>query len=109
MMAARPPSNDIDDEPDIVEFGIAALDARTEERGVSFPVTSTELASAHGDVRVAVDPAGHEITLREALARCDREEFSSKQDLLNALHPVLEAERESSSGILGRLWALVPL
>jgi hypothetical protein len=107
-MAARPPSND-SDEPEIVEFGIAALDARMEERGVSFPVTAADLASAHGDLRVAVDPAGHEITLREVLARCDHEEFTSKQDLLNALHPVFEAERESGSGLLGRLRALVPL
>jgi len=108
-MAARPPSNDIDDEPEIVEFGIAALDARIEQREVAFPVTSPDLASTHGDLRVAVDPAGHELALDEALARCDREEFSSKQDLLNALHPVFEAERESGSGILGRLRALVPL
>jgi hypothetical protein len=108
-MAARPPSNDIDDEPDIVEFGIAALDARIEEQGVSFPVTAADLAATYGDVRVAVDPAGHEMPLREALARCDREEFTSKQDLLNALHPVFENERESGAGILGRLRALVPL
>jgi len=108
-MAARPPSNDIDDEPDTTEFGIAALDARIEERGVSFPVTAADLASAHGDLHVAAGPAGHEMALRDALARCDREEFTSKQELLNALHPVFEAERESGGGLLGRLRALVPL
>jgi hypothetical protein len=108
-MAARPPSNEIDDDQDTVEFGIAALDARIERRDVSFPTTATDLASTHGDLGVAVDPAGHEITLREALARCDREEFTAKRELLNALHPVFEAERESGSGILGRLRALVPL
>jgi hypothetical protein len=108
-MAARPPSNDIDDEPDTVEFGIAALEARLEERGVSFPVTAADLASAHGDLHVAVGPAGHEMALGDALARCDREEFASKQALLNALHPVFEKERESGSGLLGRLRALVPL
>jgi hypothetical protein len=108
-MAARPPSNDNNDDPDIVEFGIAALDAQVQKRGVSFPVTAADLASTHGDVRIAVDPAGHEMPLREALERCDREQFTSKQDLLNALHPVFEAERESGTGILGRLRSLVPL
>ncbi|ERH08771.1 MAG: hypothetical protein J07HX64_00520 [halophilic archaeon J07HX64] len=107
-MAARPPSNDTDDEPEIVEFGIAALDARVEEWGLSFPVTATDLAGTHGDLSVAVDPAGHEMTLREALARCDRESFDTRQELLNALHPVFEDERESGSGVLGRLRALVP-
>jgi len=107
-MAARPPSNDLDDEPDIVEFGIAALEARIEDQEVSFPVTAAELEATHGDVRVAVDPAGHELGLDEALARCDREEFTSKQDLLNALHPVFERERESGGGLLARLRALSP-
>jgi hypothetical protein len=108
-MAARPPSNDVDDEPEIVEFGIAALDARIQKREVSFPTTATELASEHGNVQVAVDPSGHEMALGEALQRCDREEFSTRQELLNALHPVFEEKRESGGGILGRLRALVPL
>lgn len=108
-MAARPPSNDTDDEPDIVEFGIAALDAHIEEREVSFPVAAADLATTHGDLRVAVGPAGRELTLREALARCDRERFKSRQELLNTLHPVFEAEREAGGGILGRLRSLVPI
>lgn len=108
-MAARPPSDDIDDEPEVVEFGIAALDARIAERDISFPATAADLASAHGDLRVAVDASGHEMRLGTALERCDRERFSSKGDLLDALHPVFEAERESGGGILDRLRALVPL
>jgi len=108
-MAARPPSNDVDDEPDVVEFGIAALDARIQEREIVFPVTADSLVSSHGDLRVTVDPAGHEMALREALVRCDTAEFATRQELLNALHPVFEAERESGNGILGRLRALVPL
>jgi len=107
-MAARPPPNGEDDEPEIVEFGIAALDARVQEWELSFPVTATGLAETHGDVAVAVDPAGHEMTLREALARCDRESFDTRQELLNALHPVFESKRESGGGVLGRLRALVP-
>ena len=108
-MAARPPSNDTDDEPEIVEFGIAALDARVKEWELSFPVTATDLAETHGDLTVAVDPAGHEMTLRTALVQCDRESFDTRQELLNALHPVFEDKRESGGGILGRLRALIPL
>lgn len=107
-MAARPPSNDIDDEPDLVEFGIAALDARIEERDVSFPATASELAADHGDIAVAVGPKGREMTLATALEQCDRSAFDSKVDLLDALHPVFEAERGSAGGLLGRLRSLVP-
>ena len=108
-MAARPPSNDIDDEPDTGEFGIVALDGYVDKWDVSFPIACTDLAARYGDERVAVDPAGHEIALSEALEACDRRSFDSKQDMLNALQPVFEARRERLSGsILGRLRTLVP-
>lgn len=108
-MAARPPSNDIDDEPETVEFGIVALDERVDAWDVSFPVSTDELTGAYGDERVAVDPAGHEIALEEALAECSQDSFQRKQDLLNALHPVFEEKRQRISGsILGRIRALVP-
>lgn len=108
-MGVRPPANDIDDEPETIEFGIAALDARIEDRNVSFPTTATDLDAAHGDIAVAVDAAGHEITLSAALAECPQERFESRQALLNALHPVFETKREQrSGGILGRLRSLVP-
>lgn len=106
-MAARPPSNDLDDEPDTVEFGIVALEARIEDRNVAFPISASDLDTAHGDIRLAVGPSGSKITLSEALAECDQESFDSKQDLLNALHPVFEQKREAS-GILGKLRSLVP-
>jgi hypothetical protein len=108
-MGVRPPSNDADDEPEIIEFGIAALDARVEDRNVSFPIDAGDLEAAHGDVSVAVDPGGTQITLADALAECDRESFDSKQDLLNALHPVFEAKRERlSGGVLGWLRSILP-
>lgn len=108
-MGVRPPSDGTDDEPDVVEFGIAALDARLEGRDVSFPASATDLEAAHGDIRVSVDPAGHEITLREALAECESARFDSRQELLNALHPVFERKREKySGGVLGTLRSLVP-
>jgi hypothetical protein len=108
-MGVRPPSNDIDDEPDIVEFGIAALDARLDEADVSFPATAEELADEHGDLTVPFDAAGHETTLREALQEADRREFDSQPDLLDALHPVFERKRQAASNsLLAQLRALVP-
>jgi hypothetical protein len=108
-MGVRPPSNDIEDEPDVVEFGIAALDARLEELDVSFPVDTTQLREEYGDLTVPVDAAGTEMTLGAALDEADREEFPTEQDLLNALHPVFEEHREKSSrSLLARLRTLVP-
>lgn len=108
-MGVRPPSNDIDDEPDTIEFGIAALDAKVENRSISFPISRSDLDAAHGDITLAVDPSGNKIRLEEALAECDQEEFETRQELLNALHPVFERKREKMSGsILGRLRSLVP-
>jgi hypothetical protein len=107
-MAARPPSNDLDDEPDTVEFGIVALEERIERRGVSFPIDASELDAAHGDLSLAVGPSGTEISLSEALDACDQESFESKQDLLNAMHPVFETER-NSTGVIDRLRALLPI
>lgn len=108
-MGVRPPSNDVDDEPATIEFGIAALDARVDERDVSFPISSDDLTAAHGDVEVAVNAAGNTVTLSEVLAECETQEFESKQELLNRLHPVFERKRERLSGsLVGRLRALLP-
>lgn len=106
-MSVRPPSNDIDDESDPGEFGIVAVDAHVDEMDVSFPIERREFTAKYGDIRVPVDPGGHEITLGDALEQCGQSSFESKQDLLNALHPVFEKKRQSSS-ILGRLRSLVP-
>jgi hypothetical protein len=108
-MGVRPPADDVDDEPASMEFGIAALDARIENRDVSFPVAAGELEAAYGDMQIAVDPSGSKMSFDTVLERCDREEFNSKQDLLNELHPVFEAERERRSGsIVGRIRAFMP-
>jgi hypothetical protein len=108
-MAARPPSNDIDDEPDATEFGIVALDAAVDDWDVSFPITRRELADSYGEKRLAVGPSGHEVSLDSILADCPRETFERKQDLLNELHPIFEERRERISGsILSRLRAMVP-
>jgi hypothetical protein len=108
-MGVRPPSTDIDDEPDIIAFGIAALDARLEETDVSFPVTAEELADGYGDMRIPFDAAGHETTLREAVRESDCREFDSQPDLLDALHPVFERKRQATSNsILAQLRAILP-
>lgn len=107
-MAARPPPTGTDDEPDLVEFGIVALEPKLDERNVSFPATAEQLAD-HGDIRVAVGPTGHELSLAEALSRCEKRQFASKTDLLEALHPVFETERQArSGGILGRIRQVIP-
>lgn len=108
-MGVQPPSDDLDDGPDVIEFGIAALDARLEDLDASFPMDAATLREHYGGMTIPVDAAGTEITLAEALDEVDREQFPSEQELLNALHPVFEARRERSSrSILAQLRALVP-
>jgi len=108
-MGVRPPSNDVDDEPDVVEFGIAALDARLEDAEVTYPISTTELVDEFGGTKVPFDAAGNTMTVDEALAEADRDRFDSQQDLLNALHPVFERKRQAAStSLLAQLRALVP-
>ena len=107
-MAARPPPTGGDDEPNLVEFGIVALEPKLDERDVSFPASAAELAD-HSDIQVAVGPTGHELAFGEALSRCDREQFESKTELLDCLHPVFEAERQArSGGVIGRIRSALP-
>lgn len=108
-MGVRPPSNDSDDDPESIEFGIAALDARFDELQVSFPVSVDELDAEYGEMRVPVDPAGNDVRLGEVLAECPRERFESEQEMLNVLHPIFERKREAiGNSLIGRLRALVP-
>lgn len=108
-MGVQPPSDDLDDGPDVVEFGIAALDARLEELDATFPTDAATLRENYGDIAIPIDAAGTEITFADALDEVDRDQFPSEQELLNALHPVFEERRERSSrSILAQLRALVP-
>ena len=108
-MGVRPPTDDVDDEPDVVEFGIAALDARLESADVEFPATAAGLEERFGHTDVPYDAAGHTMPFSEALDATDRDSFESEQDLLNAVHPVFERKRQSAStSILSQLRALVP-
>lgn len=108
-MGVQPPSDGVAEEPDVVEFGIAALDAELDGRTVDFPVDAAALRDVHGDLRIPVDAAGNDIRLAEALERTDRTRFESEGDLLEALHPVFEAEREAvSNSILAQVRGLLP-
>lgn len=108
-MGVQPPSNDATGEPDVVEFGIAALGARVDGFDVEFPVEAATLVDRYGDVTVPVDAAGSEVSVREAVRASGRQRFDSEQDLLNALHPVFEEKREATSrSLVARLRALVP-
>ncbi|MWG35709.1 DUF5789 family protein [Halomarina oriensis] len=108
-MRARPPTDDIDDEPDNVAFGIAALDARLDRSDLAFPADTAAVREAVGDVAVPYDASGRTMTVGEALADVPDQEFSNEQALLNALHPVFEEARLTNrTGLVGRLRSLVP-
>jgi len=105
-MGVRPPAND-SDEPDAIEFGIAAVDARLDAADVTFPATKAELVGAL-DTEVPYDAQGRTVALADAIDETDRREFDSEQDLLNELHPVFENRRSSPMSLLDRLRAMVP-
>ncbi|MEA1931592.1 MAG: hypothetical protein U9O06_08595 [Euryarchaeota archaeon] len=107
-MGARPPQNDTS-EPDVIEFGIAALSARLDEADVEFPTTSTELCAAVDDTAIPVDGTGSTMELQEALDRVPQDRFDSESTLLDLLHPVFEEHRkQGGESVFGRLRTLLP-
>ncbi|WP_299263760.1 hypothetical protein [Halorientalis sp.] len=107
-MGVRPPQQD-DDEPDAIEFGIAALDAWLTDAGVAFPADKESIVTALGDRKIPYNATGNKVTISDAIDRSNKEHFETEQELLNALHPVFEEMRESaSSSVLMQLRALVP-
>lgn len=108
-MRARPPSDGIDEEPDTIAFGIAALDAHLDRRDLSFPADAATVRETVGDVSVPYDASGGTMTVAEALDEVPQTQFEHEQAFLNALHPVFEEARASNNaGIAGRLRSLVP-
>ena len=108
-MGLRPPPSDDGDEPDVVTFGIAALDARLSEAEVRYPTDAGTLVRELGDPEVPYDANGSSVQLSEALEETHVERFETEQELLNALHPVFERYRErSAGGILAQLRGLLP-
>lgn len=107
-MAVRPPQQD-SSEPDVVEFGIAALAERLERAEVQFPTTSDRLLERLGNQKIPYDASGNHVALAEVLQAVPQDEFDSKAELLDRLHPVFEEYRTSSGGgLVRRLRALLP-
>jgi hypothetical protein len=108
-MAARAPPDDTSD-PDVIEFGIAALAARLDEAGVEYPTTSQQVCAAVDDTAIPVDSAGNTLELAEAFDRLPQDEFTSQSELLDMLHPVFEEQRkQAAQSVFGRLRALLPV
>lgn len=108
-MGVRPPQQDDDDTPETVAFGIAALDDHLERAKVTFPVATDDLLDALGDPSVPYDAKGNELRLSEAFGHLERSRFETRQEFLNAIHPVFEAERErANNSVVGQLRALLP-
>ncbi|ERH13009.1 MAG: hypothetical protein J07HB67_02040 [halophilic archaeon J07HB67] len=108
-MAVRPPQGDDDDEPEVVAFGIAALGARIDEAGVTFPATAEEVLDALDEPSVPYNAAGNSLPLSEALDQAPRREFERKTELLDTLHPIFERRRQqTNSSIVARLRGLLP-
>ncbi|MFB6252936.1 MAG: hypothetical protein ABEI27_14835 [Halobellus sp.] len=106
-MAVRPPQQG-DDEPDSLEFGIAALTPYLSEANLTFPATTDEIVRALGDPAIPYDANGNAVALSEALAAVNRKQFDTQRELLDALHPVLEEYRASGGGLFSQLRALLP-
>lgn len=105
-MAAVPPPSD-DEEPDSIAFGIPALDDRLRDADLAFPTDAETLVRELGDPSIPYDPTDRTIQLSTVVERTGRERFESRRDFLNAVHPVLEAER-NSGGVGDWLRRLLP-
>ncbi|HMB51204.1 hypothetical protein [Natronoarchaeum rubrum] len=106
-MAARPPTGDDGDDPEVIAFGIAELDARLDEAELSFPATDEDVRRALGGQEIPYDANGRTIPIGDALAAVERREYDTKNELLDVLYPVFD-ERRADGGMLGHLRAMLP-
>lgn len=108
-MGVRPPSSGDDDEPESVEFGIAAVDARLKDADLSFPATRADVEAELGDESIPYDVHGNDVLLSKMLNEVHIDEFRSRQELLNALHgPFEEYRRDNSGGVVQQVRSLLP-
>jgi hypothetical protein len=108
-MGVRPPQQGDDDDPDTVAFGIAALDEHLERGNVLFPTNEWELLEALDDPAIPYDAKGNQMKLSTALEETPVDSYETRQELMNALHPVFEARRErANNSIVGQLRSLLP-
>ncbi|MEF8757957.1 MAG: hypothetical protein V5A33_06945 [Halobacteriales archaeon] len=107
-MGVRPPTNDTS-EPDAIEFGIAAVDARLDERNLSFPADRETVRSAFSGESIPYDASGSTVAFDTVLDEVDVQRFEDEQEFLNTLHPVFEEYRASRTpSVLQRLRSLFP-
>ncbi len=106
-MGVRPPQND-ESEPDVIAFGIAAVDAQLAETELTFPATVDDIEAQLGDAEIPYEPGGRSILLKEALQQVEQTTFEDRQELLNTLHAVFEQQRTQSVGLMDRLRSLLP-
>lgn len=107
-MGMRPPSDD-NEEPDSIEFGIAAVDARLKKSDLSFPASQDDVATALGSERVPYDIHGNTVPLKDVLEETRMDEFETRQELLNALHPHFEDYRtRHSASVVQQVRSLLP-
>lgn len=107
-MAARPPGGGGSSDPDAIEFGIAVLDERVEEAGVSFPATGDEIVDALDDGEVPYDAKGRTIRLSEALEQVPQTEFENETEFLDALYPAFDEARREERGVIASLRDALP-
>lgn len=108
-MAARPPTNGSSDDVESVEFGIAAVDAILKASDLSFPADQDDIQTELGGRTVPFDVYGNEVALVEVVNEAEPSRFDTRQELLNALHPVFERYRERhSGGFVHQLKAMLP-
>lgn len=102
------PTNDHEDHT-VVEFGVVSLVEILEDADVSYPTDPESLRDELDDPPIPIDAAGNTVALSEALAESSKTEFGSEQELLDELHPILEAFRtRSGSGLISRIRSLIP-
>ncbi|ELY52238.1 DUF5789 family protein [Natronolimnohabitans innermongolicus] len=108
-MGVRPPSGGDDDEPESVEFGIAAVDAKLKRADLSFPASKDDVAAELGHEQVSYDVHGNDVALGEILSEVDTTEFRSRQELLNELHgPFEEYRQNNSGGVFQQMRSMLP-
>ncbi|ADD04499.1 uncharacterized protein Nmag_0915 [Natrialba magadii ATCC 43099] len=108
-MGVRPPSSGDDDDPESVEFGIAAVDAHLRTADLSFPATKDDVAAELGHERIPYDVHGNDVALGEMLDEVQAREFRSRQQLLNELHqPFEEYRQEHSGGMFQQVRSMLP-
>ncbi|RKD98040.1 DUF5789 family protein [Halopiger aswanensis] len=108
-MGVRPPSSGDDDEPESIEFGIAAVDAKLRDSDLSFPATKDDVAAELGHERIPYNVHGDDVALGEILAEVNTPEFRSRQELLNELHqPFEEYRRQHSGGVFQQVRSMLP-